>query len=161
MTRHEVMVAAGVSDAEAGVHLRRLASGGLVEESDGRLRARTESLAVAARGAQEETRPREKFRTGDARLDALLRSHTQDGRLTSLPGTLQRRRDVLRHLALHSFEPSRRYTENEVNDVLRRWSERARTDHVALRRYLIELKLLDREASMYWLRDDIGADFHV
>ncbi|MEW9513656.1 DUF2087 domain-containing protein [Streptomyces bacillaris] len=159
-TLPEAADAAGTGAREAATALRRLEAGGLVEESDGRLRVPEGVFESLARAAHPQVRE-EPLRTGDRHLDTLLHHFVRDGRLISLPGQLQRRREVLRHLALSSFEAGRRYPEPEVNDVLRVWAERARTDHVALRRYLIELNLLDREESVYWLRDDIRADFHV
>ncbi|MFE5791326.1 DUF2087 domain-containing protein [Streptomyces sp. NPDC056503] len=169
-TPPEAARAAGTSPREAATALRRLRAGGLLEEADGRLRVPEGAFEASAREASareasarepQPGSPAEEFRTGDPRRDALLHHYVRDGRLTSLPGPLQRRREVLRHLALNSFEPGRRYPEPEVNEVLRDWAGRARTDHVALRRYLIELNLLDRQDSVYWLRDDIWADFHV
>ncbi|MFF7231778.1 DUF2087 domain-containing protein [Streptomyces sioyaensis] len=160
-TPPDVANAAGTGPRETASALWRLKAGGLVEEVDGQLHALTENLRGMVREAHHAARPAENFGTGDHQAEALLRNFIQDGRLIHLPGQLGRRREVLRYLALRSFEPGRRYPELAVNDALRIWSERARTDHVALRRYLIELKLLDREAGLYWLRDDIWADFHV
>jgi hypothetical protein len=52
---------------------------------------------------------------------------------------------VLEVLA-QEFEPGRRYTEREVNEVLGRWH----SDVAALRRYLVDEGLLDREPGIYW-----------
>ncbi|MEU3609025.1 DUF2087 domain-containing protein [Streptomyces sp. NPDC035033] len=164
-TPPEAARAAGTSAREAATALRRLRAGGLLEEADGRLRVPEGVFEASAReaSAREERpgNPAEEFGTGDPRRDTLLHHYVRDGRLLSLPGPLHRRREVLRHLALNSFEAGRRYPEPEVNEVLRGWAGRARTDHVALRRYVIELNLLDRKDSVYWLRDDIWAEFRV
>lgn len=61
---------------------------------------------------------------------------------------------MLRHIADHAFERGASYSEQEVNDRLRRWCEGSREiDHVALRRYLVDLNLLvrDNDNCTYWL----------
>jgi hypothetical protein len=52
---------------------------------------------------------------------------------------------VLEHIVL-AFEPGVRYPEKEVNAVLRAWND----DYAALRRYLVDEQLLDRENNEYW-----------
>ena len=52
---------------------------------------------------------------------------------------------VLRWLA-ERFEPGRRYTEREVNDLLRA----SHPDHAMLRRYLVDHGLLERDHGVYW-----------
>jgi hypothetical protein len=77
--------------------------------------------------------------------DVILQRFFREGRLLSVPRQQAKRRVVLDHLA-SSFEPGVRYTENEVNDVLRTVYD----DHVALRRYLIDEGFLARDAGIYW-----------
>ncbi|OKK22984.1 hypothetical protein AMK16_03820 [Streptomyces sp. CB00455] len=55
------------------------------------------------------------------------------GRLTAIPRKAARREQLLAHLAETLFQPSRDYTEPEVNDALCTVHE----DCSALRRYLI------------------------
>ncbi len=71
-----------------------------------------------------------------------------DGRLRALPAQQKKRLIVLRH-CLAAFEPGRRYTQNEVNDILREFSAE---EYVTLRRYLIDYGLMDREpgGGEYW-----------
>ncbi|GAB7042772.1 MULTISPECIES: DUF2087 domain-containing protein [Catenuloplanes] len=84
-------------------------------------------------------------------VDAAVRTFVRDGRLTAMPGKLTRRRAVLDHLTRASFEPGRRYPETEVNDILRAWCDGVPgVDHVAIRRYLIDLDILAREDGLYW-----------
>ncbi len=51
--------------------------------------------------------------------------------------------------AAAAFKPDRTYTEREVNDVLRDWLAQAgamlEVDHVELRRWLVDNRLLDRD----------------
>jgi hypothetical protein len=53
-----------------------------------------------------------------------------------------------------SFEVGRKYTENEINEIISRIYER---DYVAVRRYLIEYGLMDRQANgkAYWIKENI------
>ncbi|MFJ3585965.1 DUF2087 domain-containing protein [Streptomyces sp. NPDC090127] len=56
-----------------------------------------------------------------------------DGRLKAIPRRAARRAQLLAHLAATLFEPSRSYSEREVNEALRGVHE----DFPALRRYLV------------------------
>ncbi len=82
--------------------------------------------------------PQARQRILDRYLDA-------DGRLHTIPTKHSKRLVVLDHLA-QQFELGRTYPEAEVNQVLWRFHE----DHAALRRYLVELGFLTRQANVYW-----------
>ncbi|GAA2788280.1 DUF2087 domain-containing protein [Streptomyces showdoensis] len=56
-----------------------------------------------------------------------------DGRLKAIPRKPARRAALLDHLAATLFEPSRVYTEREVNEALKT----VHADFPALRRYLV------------------------
>ncbi|MFD6425516.1 DUF2087 domain-containing protein [Streptomyces sp. NPDC060198] len=62
------------------------------------------------------------------------------GRLKSVPRKAARRGPLLAHLAETLFQPGRDYTEREVNDALLTVHD----DAAALRRYLVEARLLTR-----------------
>uniref|UniRef100_A0AAU3I1N2 DUF2087 domain-containing protein n=1 Tax=Streptomyces sp. NBC_01393 TaxID=2903851 RepID=A0AAU3I1N2_9ACTN len=146
--------AAGTSPKETAAALRRLQGGGLVGEEEGELRALTDTLRDILKGAAPAERPAD-HGTGDDQTESLLRTFVKDGRLLSVPAQIGRRRTVLHYLAGRAFEPDTKYSEREVNDKLRPWSEGSGTDHVAIRRYLIELRLLDRDnRGLYWLLPD-------
>jgi len=68
-----------------------------------------------------------------------------DGRLKILPAQRKKRSVVLRHVA-QSFEPGRRYSEAQVNEILERFHE----DIATLRREMIVDKILERENDEYW-----------
>ena len=70
---------------------------------------------------------------------------TDDGRLRSIPAKHSKLLVVLDHLA-QQFEPGRRYTEPEVNEILQRFHP----DFAALRRYLVENDFMTREDGVYW-----------
>ncbi len=79
---------------------------------------------------------------------AVLRTFlTPDGALISIPAKHRKRLVTLAHLA-QRFEPGRRYSEIEVNALLRP----AHADVAALRRHLVEDGFLDRADGEYWLR---------
>jgi hypothetical protein len=79
-----------------------------------------------------------------------LAPFVRNGRLISLPAKQTRREAVLRHLAERSFAPERTYPESEVNERLRQWCDGGQVDHVAIRRYLIDLQILSRANGVYW-----------
>jgi hypothetical protein len=66
-------------------------------------------------------------------------------RLVEIPSTRAKRLIVLERIALE-FEPGVRYPEAEVNAVLAAFHD----DYAALRRYLVDEGLLDRDAGEYW-----------
>ncbi|MEE1927826.1 DUF2087 domain-containing protein [Streptomyces sp. TRM 70351] len=157
-TMPEAAAAAGTGPQETAMAVQRLCGGDLIEESDGRLLPSFAHLKELVRRGAPRRDGADGHDTGDARLDALLNRFVKDGRLLRLPGQAGRRREVLRHLAVETFEPGRRYDEPAVNDALRIWADGSGTDHVALRRYLIELNVLARAAGEYWLREDLDEE---
>ena len=70
---------------------------------------------------------------------------TADGRLKALPAQEKKLLVVLRHL-VQAFEPGQRYSEKEVNMILRRYN----IDTAALRRYMVDQHLLERSRGVYW-----------
>ncbi|WP_327267366.1 DUF2087 domain-containing protein [Streptomyces sp. NBC_01218] len=62
------------------------------------------------------------------------------GRLKAVPRRPARRGPLLEHLAATLFDTGRSYTEGEVNDALLTVHD----DSAALRRYLVESRLLTR-----------------
>jgi hypothetical protein len=76
----------------------------------------------------------------------VLRAFFTDEVLTAMPRSGRKRQIVLEHVVQH-FEPGRRYEETEVNLVLRQiWAR----DVPALRRYLVDARLLERADGKYW-----------
>lgn len=83
---------------------------------------------------------------GDAEREQVLRAFVgADGRLVRIPAKHTKRLVVLDLLA-QEFVPGDRYTENQVNNLLRAYHD----DVAALRRYLVENLFLAREAGVYW-----------
>jgi hypothetical protein len=135
-TAAEVTAATGLGAREVGRALARLAAGGLVEGDGGGYRLRAEVLREAAMAdAKPEPGP-----PGSADQRAgMLGRFIRGNRLTSIPAARAKRLVVLDYLA-GLFEPGRRYTETEVNQVLGAWHP----DYAALRRYLVDEGFLRR-----------------
>lgn len=89
--------------------------------------------------------PREDHEGVSADAARVLRAFVHDGRLVSIPAHHAKRLVVL-DLIVQDFEPGHRYSERKVNAMLRKWHD----DTAALRRYLVDDGLLDREAGEYW-----------
>jgi hypothetical protein len=87
----------------------------------------------------------DEFGVSDPAVQKVLRTYLSDGRLRLMPRAGAKRRIVLDYLATQ-FEPGVRYSEAQVNAVLRVYHD----DFAALRRYLIDEGLLSRENGLYW-----------
>lgn len=70
-----------------------------------------------------------------------------NGRLRDIPSVAKKRVALLRHVA-QAFEPGTRYTEKQVNEMLKRYYD----DPALLRRYMCDDHVLLREpnGSAYW-----------
>jgi Uncharacterized protein conserved in bacteria len=76
----------------------------------------------------------------------------EQGRLWSYPAKYKRQIFALFYLA-SKFEQGRRYTEKEVNQILKSWHTFG--DWAMLRRDLFDRRFLNRkpDGSLYWLED--------
>lgn len=77
----------------------------------------------------------------------VISDYVQNGRLKQIPTKQKKLLVILRWLA-GQFEPEKRYTETEVNNILRQYHE----DYASLRRELIDFHLLERQSggNLYW-----------
>ncbi|MDT7847004.1 DUF2087 domain-containing protein [Streptomyces justiciae] len=164
-TPEEVARAAGVPAKETALALLKLREQGVVRataaDADGAVTAADADggetrLAVAydlfrqyAREDREATRAAGNPASGDEDTDQLLRTFVRDGRLVRLPAQWTRKKRVLKHIAEQTFEPGVEYPERTVNEKLRAWCEDGDTDHVTLRRYLVDLQHLRRSEGVY------------
>jgi hypothetical protein len=82
-----------------------------------------------------------------ADYDARVRDNFVDAadRLISIPVQRSKRMAILRWL-VEDFQPGRRYTEAEVNQII----SRHHPDFAALRRYLVDEELMQRRRGIYW-----------
>ena len=127
--------------------LHRLEAGGLVERGgDGTLVLLAAAFRQAARrAAADAPAPDDPGAGHDEETAKVLRSFVVDGRLTALPTSQGKKRIVL-DVICQDFEPGLRFSEREVNLRLRRWHD----DVASLRRWLVDLGYLDRDAGEYW-----------
>lgn len=141
----DVVPRAGLPVDRSGKALARLVDGGLVVTGDdGALVVLGATFGRAARTALARPRSDEHDdRADDVRrvFDAFVR----DDRITSIP-TARAKRIVLLDWLAQDFEPGRRYTEREVNAMLRR----RHPDTATWRRYLVDEEFLDRGYGEYW-----------
>jgi hypothetical protein len=94
----------------------------------------------------------ERFAITEAENATFLKTYFKsglNGPLSEFPKKEKRKIVILRQL-MQRFDPKRKYTESEVNQIL----EAAYHDYVTLRRYLIEYGFMDRlaDGSSYWVR---------
>ena len=75
----------------------------------------------------------------------VLKNFREGERLKEIPVNRRKRQAVLRWLA-GRFEPGREYREAEVNEII----ERHHPDYAALRRFLVDEGLMERERGIYW-----------
>jgi hypothetical protein len=142
----EVRAATGLAARAAATALSRLVDGELVVRGDGGsyllLGEAFRRAAIAAAPERPEPDP-----TGEVPEDAarVLRTFLRGGRLTSIPTQRSKKRIVLDRLA-QEFEVGSRYSERQVNAILRRFHD----DVAALRRYLVDEEFLSRDAGQYW-----------
>jgi predicted transcriptional regulator len=140
-----------LSSATVSHHLRRLADAGLVEaRADQHYHVyslRTETLHEMSQQILSEERLQ--VQAEDLDLDAydrkVLRDYMEGDRLKQIPRQWKKREVILRYL-VEQFEPDRRYSEREVNEIISRTHE----DYATLRRELVDTARMAREREVYW-----------
>lgn len=140
-TVDEVVAATGLDRPAVVRALDRLAGGGYVDRDESGLAVARDALSAAARDRP----PRRRELPGATAAQAkVLQNFVEDGRLRALPARAGQRRVVLEYMA-GLFEPGVDYDEGDVNETLRLYFG----DHAALRRYLVDEGLLEREGGVY------------
>ncbi len=148
----------GLSVSTTSNHLSMLAYTGLVKaQPDGHYfiySLQTETLKNMARHLlQEENLPRlSEGQSEDAYERKVLNTFLdREGRIKAFPAQDKKFQVLLRHV-LKAFEPGRKYSEQEVNEIMLRFNE----DTASLRRGMIEYKYMAREGGggAYWRIDD-------
>ena len=136
-------------------HLTRLSRAGLVSARSQSYynvyRLETDVLqGMSQRLLAQETFPAV---TADVDMDAYDRKVLNtfceaDGRIRQFPAQQKKFEVILRHV-LKAFEPGVRYTEKQVNEILKNYSD----DTATLRRGFIEYKMMQREGGggEYWI----------
>jgi hypothetical protein len=145
-TLEDVRVSTGLTSRRAATALARLVDGDLVVRSDqGEHLLLGEAFRLAAMAAAPERPPPDP--TDDVPEDdaRILRLYLRGGRLTQIPSQRSRKIVILDRLA-QEFDVGSRYSERQVNAILRRFHE----DVASLRRFLVDEGFLDRAAGEYW-----------
>lgn len=88
--------------------------------------------------------------TGDAWEQKVFRAYVEGERLKQIP-TQQKKRLVILRWLVEKFEQDVTYTEKEVSERLRQYHP----DYAALRRYMVENRLMARENGRYWRTDTL------
>lgn len=140
-----------ISSATVSHHLQRLSAAGLVKARAlqyysvyalqqetlfemAKLLSRLETLKETARDLD-----RDRYAT------KVLHAYFARGRLKTIPRQLKKRQIILDHLA-STFQHGRRYSEQQVNEILKPFH----SDFATLRRELVNVRLLARHQGMYW-----------
>jgi hypothetical protein len=125
---------------------------GLLCQEDERYRMDSRAMESLSREMLSGLRPVVEARSDDANADEfdrkVLKNYSlPDGRLREIPMQDRKLAAVLRHV-LQAFEPGTRYTEKQVNELLKRYN----ADFASLRRGLIDHKMIEREpnGAVYW-----------
>jgi len=141
----------GLKEPTISHHLARLHDAGLVRmRADGNARFyRLSSDALHQLSRDLFTPERMTSIGGRDEADAwdrkVLGTFLDGERLTKIPATRKKREVILRWLA-ERFEPGRRYPEPEVNEIIKRHHP----DTAALRREMVDSRLMMRENGVYW-----------
>jgi len=163
VTVDEIVVGLGITRRDAVRQLGLLQATGIVRGGDGRpYELRIDTLQALGRGldaAEKAAEGREAAEVAAAsglppEEAKVLRAFIVDGRLASIPASERKRLVVLRYLREQCFAEDRDYPENEVNQRLALFHR----DVASLRRYLVDTRLMTREAGIYRRADDGDAN---
>jgi hypothetical protein len=139
----------GFHPADMQHHLNKLLQSGVIHLKDGVYELDTAALEKRSRLQFEAARP--SFSPGadlGENASRVLSAHLNpDGTIKTVPLQAAKRQIILEYL-LKSFTVGAMYTEKEVNMILKQFHP----DTAALRRYLVDASMLDRErdGSRYW-----------
>lgn len=86
-------------------------------------------------------------------VESVDRFFDREGKLIGFPRKIKKKKAILEHL-LFNFERERRYTEQEVNNLLYDFYG----DVATLRRALVDFGYMARERGVYWRVDGAGQE---
>ncbi len=148
-TRAEIMARLDLPLKEAADHLAYLEYVNAVSKIGEAYTLNDDKLATLAREKLAKERPSFVPAEGmDEKAQKILKAYLNaDGSIKQIPSQPVKLSVILNYLVEH-FEIGKNYTEKEVNILLRRFNE----DTAALRRYLVDAGMLNREGdgSRYW-----------
>jgi hypothetical protein len=146
----------GLHPARVQRHLQVLSEMGLVQEKEGVYQLDVAALNMLSRRllADRSRQLKSEEFEGDEYDRKILRDFTlPDGRLKQIPTQHKKLLVILRYLAPR-FEPGRRYSEKEVNAIIKPVHE----DTAALRRYLVDEGFMARESGIYWRTEPLAPE---
>jgi len=91
-----------------------------------------------------------RYLTTEREKETIIKNHIKNGKILNIPRAEKKKIIILQYL-LQKFQQNKRYTEKEVNEIIKPMHE----DFACLRRYLIEYGFMGREddCSAYWVKD--------
>jgi len=139
----------GVHPTDVSRHLEQLTTSGAISEADGVYELNEKAIESLARGQFEGKRPAfeaKQEKQEDVRK-VLKNFLNADGSLKQIP-PMGKKLLIVLNFIVDVFAFDTNYTEKEVNAILRRFH----VDTAALRRYLVDHKLMAREGdgTKYW-----------
>jgi len=145
----DIADALGIHPSEVNRHLERLTASGVVREADGVYELDEKAIESLARGQFKGKRPiyeAQDEKQEDVRK-VLKNFLNSDGSLKQIP-PMGNKLLIILNFIVDAFAFETNYTEKEVNTILRRFH----VDTAALRRYLVDHKLMARESdgTKYW-----------
>jgi hypothetical protein len=136
----------GMEPDEVEHHLEQLVAARLAHKEDNAFRLDNQALEKLTRQVLAQSHPPAPEYEGDEFEVKTLRAYiARDGTLKSIPTQHKKLMVILSYL-VKNFEPGVQYSESQVNQTLRRYHE----DTAALRRYMVDNSLLQREKGIYW-----------
>ena len=129
-------------------HLDMLLEAGLIRLQGEAYVLESKTLEYLSRQVLAQSQPRnrmEEFEGDDYERKVLKDYFAPDGTLKSIP-TQQKKLLVILRYMVKIFEPGQRYPEKQLNEMLRRFYG----DTAALRRYMVDSRLMAREKGVYW-----------
>ncbi len=145
LTPAQVADRLGMDLADVTQQLEQLASAELAHKEGQAYRLDSQALEKLTRQVLAHSHPPAAEFEGDEFTVKTLRAYlARDGSLKSIPTQHKKLMVILSHLA-KEFQPGVQYPESQVNQVLRKYHE----DTAALRRYMVDNGLLQREKGIY------------
>jgi hypothetical protein len=150
LTADEAAQRLGMEPVQVAHHLQVLVDTGLAYKEGSLYRLDSQALEKLSRMVLAQSRPPALEYEGDEFEVKTLRAYiSRDGTLKSIP-TQQKKLLVILKQLVKDFEPGMKYPEAQVNKMLGRYHE----DYAALRRYMVDNGLLQREKGIYWRTEE-------
>ncbi len=146
LTPTQVAERLGMNLEEVSQQLEQLAAAGLAHKEGNAYRLDSQALEKLTRQVLAQSHPPAPEYEGDEFEVKTLRAYlSRDGTLKTIPTQHKKLMVILNHL-VREFQPGTQYPESQVNQALRKYHE----DTAALRRYMVDNGLLNREKGVYW-----------